>query len=80
MPISPGLEGHSKDGIRIAVIRNHNVLVASTGAYWESPRIIGIQFTYVFHANMKLVTGLLCLGRNERRARWCGRLGRLGLG
>ena len=47
------LEGYDKDGVRITVVRNHEVLIATAGTNWESSSIISVQFAYVLYVDVE---------------------------
>ena len=65
------MEGLNQDGIAVAVVGKHDVLVATARADGESSHIVRVEFADGFDIDMEFVG-------------WCGggegRLGRLGLG
>jgi hypothetical protein len=85
MEILLGLDGASQDGIRVAVIGDHNVLVAASGADGETTGIIRVESADLLDADVELrrlflrewwfgfdVGKLNRRGRGNRWVRFCG--------
>lgn len=46
------LEGLNRDSIRVAVIGEYNILVATTGSEGEASRAISVEFSDILSENM----------------------------
>ena len=67
----------SKDQIRVAVVRNHNILVATAAANGKAPGVVCVQVADVVHGPKSLWDGSSggCTGMDEEVFAFVGLLG-----
>ena len=63
-----GLEGFDEDDVGVAMVGDHEVLVAAEGAEWEAARVVGVDSTGGFDPEVELF-------RSARRERFINGVG-----